>query len=97
MKNNEEEGEKIYTTLDAYQAGFLTLKGHPPKFIEQGDKIVFLFEADEGFYKDLNTYNAGEMVEASRFAMVIKGLKTKIHSMKMNNGKRYVERKKEGG
>lgn len=96
MKRNNEQEEKVYTTLDAYQAGFLTLKGHPPKYFEQGDKVVFLFEVDKDFYKDLTAYNSGEMVEASRFAMVIKGLKTQIHSLRMNKGKSYVERKEKG-
>ena len=96
MRKNNGQGEKVYTTLDAYQAGFLTLKGHPPKFCAQGDKIVFLFQADKDFYKDLTAYNCGEMVEASKFAMVIKGLKTQIHSLRMNKGKSYVERKEKG-
>lgn len=96
MKKDNGQSEKAYTTLDAYQAGFLTLKGHPPKLFEQGDKVVFLFEADKDFYKDLTAYNSGEMVEASKFAMTIKALKSQIISLKMDKGKRYVGKKKEG-
>ena len=36
MKENNEQAEKVYTTLDAYQAGFLTLRSFIPMLIEQG-------------------------------------------------------------
>lgn len=64
MKKNNEQQEKVYTTLDAYQSGFLTLRGHTPDLIEQGDKIVFRFSSSEEFLKDLSDYNSGAMVEA---------------------------------
>jgi hypothetical protein len=88
--------EKVYTTLDAYQTGFLTLKGHSPKLIPQDDKIVFLFEATDAFYRDLAEYNGGALVNASKFAMTIKALKSQIIGLKMNKGKSYVERKEKG-
>ena len=93
-KKNEQRG--VYTTLDAYQAGFQTLKGHSPKLLLQDDKVVFLFEATDAFFKDLAEYNGGALVEASKYATTIKGLKSQIIGMKMNNGKRYVARKGKG-
>jgi hypothetical protein len=42
--------EKVYTTLDAYQARFQKLKGHSPKLVLQDDKVVFLFEATDAFF-----------------------------------------------
>lgn len=88
--------KNAYSTLDAYQAGFLALRGHSPSLTAQGDKVVFLFESSEGLYKDLTDYNTGALVEASRFAMTIKSLKSQIFGLRMNKGKRY-EKKKEAG
>ena len=85
--------KKVFSTLDAYQAGFLTLKGHQPTLSEQGNKIVFLFEANKSLYKDLTAYNSGALVEALRFALAVKGLKGQIFSLRMNNEKRYGEKK----
>lgn len=69
-KNNVQ----LYTTLDVYQAGFLTLRSFIPKLIEQWDKVVFAFDASESLYQAITEYNAGAMVEAERFALVIKNL-----------------------
>lgn len=82
MKKNNEQAEKVYTTLDAYQAGFLTLRGHTPDFIEQGNKIVFVFSASEKLLKDLSDYNSGAMVEALRLAVAVKSLKSQIYSLR---------------
>jgi hypothetical protein len=82
MKRNNEQSEKVYTTLDAYQSGFLTLKNHIPKLIDQNGKIVFCFIVSDTFYRDLEDYNSGALIEASRFAFAIKTLKSQIHSMR---------------
>jgi hypothetical protein len=82
MKMNKEQTEERYTTLDAYQAGFLNLKGHSPQFVNQQEKIVFVFKLDEALIKDLSDYNSGALIEASRFAFAIKTLKSQIHSMR---------------
>ena len=66
MKENNEQAEKV---LDVYQVGFLTLRGHTPNLIEQGDKIVFRFSLSKEFLKDLSDYNSGALVEASRLAL----------------------------
>lgn len=71
-KNNVQ----LYTTLDAYQVGFLTLRSFIPKLIEQGDKVVFAFDASESLYQAITEYNAGAMAEAKRFALVIKNLES---------------------
>ena len=41
----------------------------------------------------LENYNAGALVEASRFAGAIKNLKSQIHSLRRNNGNKYVHPK----
>ena len=82
MTKNNEQTEKVYTTLDSYQAGFLTLRGIIPKLIDQNGKIVFVFPQTNKLLKELAEYNAGASVEASRFAFAIKTLKSQIHSMR---------------
>ena len=76
--------EKFYTTLDAYQAGFLTLKGHSLEFIEEGSKVVFAFNLNKALLASLSEYNNGALIEASRLAFSIKMLKSQIHSMRKN-------------
>lgn len=82
MRTKKDQTEKIYTTLDAYQAGFLTLKKHIPDFIDQQGKVVFVFIQSAELLRDLTDYNAGAVVEASRFAFAVKTLKSQIHSMR---------------
>jgi hypothetical protein len=82
MRRNNEQTTKIYTTLDSYQAGFLSLKGHIPELREQNGKVIFVFTHSDALLKSLLDYNNGAMVEASRFAFSIKALKSQIHSMR---------------
>ena len=85
MKNDV--SEKVYTTLDAYTAGFLSLKGHTPTLVEQGEKVVFAFLASEKLFKHLSAYANGEKIEASKLAFAIKNLKSQIFSLKRERGK----------
>ena len=89
MRRNKGQGEKVYSTLDAYQAGFLTLRGHTPTFTQQGEKIVFIFPGTDGLYKDLTDYNSGATVEALRLAIAVKSLKSQIHSMRRSKEEIY--------
>ncbi len=82
MIKNNEQSEKLYTTLDAYQAGFLTLRGFIPKLIDQNRKIVFVFIQSDDLLRELSEYNSGAIVEASKFAFAVKTLKSQIHSMR---------------
>jgi len=95
MRKDNEQTEKVYTTLDAYQAGFLALRGFTPKLVDQNGKIVFVFIQSDELLKELAEYNAGALVEASRFAFAIKTLKSQIHSTRRNkenfNGKKRYE------
>jgi hypothetical protein len=89
VRKNNAEGEKVYSTLDAYQAGFLTLRGHIPNFIEQGEKIVFVFSGTDDLYRDLSDYNSGAEVEALKLAIAVKSLKSQIHSMRRSKERIY--------
>jgi hypothetical protein len=82
VKRNNEQQEKFYSTLDAYQAGFLTLRGYSPKLVDQNGKIVFVFIQSDELLRVLAEYSAGAVVEAARFAFSIKTLKSQIHSMR---------------
>jgi hypothetical protein len=84
MIKNKEKFEKVYTTLDAYLAGFLALRGHIPQLVNQRGKVVFLFLQSEELLAKLTDYNTGAEVEAARFAFMIKTLKSQIHSMRKN-------------
>ena len=89
MKKNNGQTEKVYSTLDAYQAGFLTLRGHTPNFIQQGEKIVFVFSGTDCLFRDLSDYNSGATVEALRLAIAVKSLKSQIHSMRRSKEEIY--------
>ena len=83
-REKEQSNSTPYTTLDAYQAGFLTLRHHTPRLVTQGIKIVFTFHVDNTLYQDLADYNAGATVSAIQFTLAIKNLKSKIFALKMN-------------
>jgi hypothetical protein len=82
VRKNNGQTEKVYTTLDAYQAGFLTLRGHIPKLIEERNKVVFAFGLTDKLLRSLSDYNNGALIEASQFAFAIKTLKSQIFSMR---------------
>lgn len=85
MRKNNEQTAKFYSTLDAYQAGYLTLKGHIPELINQNGKIVFCFTLSDLLLEDLSDYVNGASVEANKFTFAVKQLKSQIHSMRRNN------------
>ncbi len=78
-----------FTTMDAYVAGYLVLKGFSPALITQnsGSKIIFSFPDSEQVQKEIFDFNAGAVVNARQFSFTIKNLKSKIFSIKMENEK----------
>jgi len=95
MGTNKDLPVKFYTTLDAYQSGFLTLRGHVPKLVEQGGKIIFVFTESDAFLKDLADYHNGALIEAFRLAASVKTLKSQVHSMRKNKENFYDWKKVE--
>lgn len=78
--------EKSYfTTLDAYQAAFLTLHNHTARLRKSGNKYVFVFEHSPYLESDLQSYYDGEEINALKFTMAIKGLKTRIFEERNNS------------
>lgn len=86
MKKGKDHQPSLYTTLDAYQAGFLITRGHRPALIDQGSKVAFGFVASDTLYDDLADYTNGAIIEASRFASTIKQLKSQIFSRRDKDG-----------
>ena len=80
MKKRKDE--RLYTTLDAYRAGYLTTKGHSPTLIKENDKIVFVFPLTIKIKNDIDDYENGALVDALKFSLAVKALKTRIHSLR---------------
>jgi len=86
--------QERWSTLDSYVAGFLVTRGFQPSLIPQNghkSKIAFSFAATPELYKALHEYTSGATIEASRFALTVKALKSQIFSMKTNNEPRSEE------
>jgi hypothetical protein len=70
-------------------------RGFQPVLIPQNgsrSKIALSFPATPELYKALNEYNSGALIEASRFALTVKSLKSQIFSMKMSEEKNHDNR-----
>ncbi len=93
MRKKEGHKDSTYTTLDAYQAGFLVLKGFVPSLIEEGSKVVFSFTNSDELNRALDNYHSGETVEAFKFALSIKALKSRIFSLRRNKGNHHEQGK----
>jgi hypothetical protein len=78
-----------FTTLDSYIAGYLTLQGFQPDLVDQGGKVVFVFESSDGLNQAIAAYHTGAKVQASVLASAVKSLKGQIHAVRREKGKRY--------
>lgn len=80
------ENGKRFSTLDSYLAGFLVLLSFIPELISQrSGKVAFVFDASPALYEAIAAYQNGAQVDAFRFALAVKGLKTQIFSKKEND------------
>ncbi len=84
MEKNNEQPDKIFTTLDSYLSGYLTIRGFIPKLIEQSEKVVFAFNSSDALYQAISEYNNGAIVPAYQLALSVKTLKSQIHSLRRN-------------
>jgi hypothetical protein len=85
---------RFYSTLDSYVAAYLVLRGHRPNLIDQGQKVVFAFSENDALYNALADYNSGAIVEALKFAFIIKQLKSQIFSRRDKDGFKGQEKQK---
>ena len=84
MKRRNEQNNEIFTTLDSYISGYLTIKGFIPTLVEQSEKVVFVFDSSDALYQAIAEYNNGAIVSASQLALAVKTLKSQIHSLRRN-------------
>lgn len=77
---------KTLQTLDLYMASFLAFHGIEPSLETVNGKIAFVFSADDSVYNLIYEYNEGAMVEAIRFALVMRYLESQIESLRNKTG-----------
>lgn len=78
-----------FSTPDSFQSAYLVFRKFRPELINEGGKIIFSFEASDDLYGALDDYAAGGEVPAAQFSQLVKGLKSRIFSMKKGNGNGY--------
>jgi hypothetical protein len=64
--------------LDINLAAFLLLKGQHPKLVNQGGRVVFLFDADETFTRLSEAYNRNEAVGVADYATMLRALRSRM-------------------
>lgn len=69
-----------YTTLDAYQAAYLTLRGLPVAYIPQNELIVFSFADTKELREALSDYMNGAKVPVLQFVSQVKMLRGQIYN-----------------
>jgi len=79
--------EKEYTTLDAYTAGWLSLRGFQPRFIVQNSKVVFLFQDSTEIQHALLELESGALVDALRLIRTVKYLRSQIYRLRREKEK----------
>lgn len=78
--------EKVFTPLDIYLAGFLTLNGISPKLEIRNTRVVFSFEANDQLYGLLNLFNENTDVPVADFVTMVKSLRGKMLTVKESIG-----------
>lgn len=74
--------QRLFSTLDIYLAGFLTLQGIPPKLEIKNAKVVFTFEANDELYRLMNLFNGNTNVPVADFVTIVKTLRGKMLTAK---------------
>jgi hypothetical protein len=68
--------------LDLNLSAFQHLHGNTPELVNQGGRVVFLFNADDAFYKLSELYNLNVPINCIDFVNAQRELKSKMLSMK---------------
>ncbi len=75
--------QKVYSTLDVYVSSWIYLTtGTYPELKSHNGKVSFNFPLTEQVINSLRDYNSGEKIEALKFSLTIKNLKTQIFQLK---------------
>ena len=84
------EEQRLFTTLDIYLAGFLSLQKIAPTLEVKNGRVVFTFEANDQLYRLMNLFNGNANVPVADYVTVIKTLRGKMLTVKegiAGNGK----------
>ncbi len=74
---------KVYSTLDVYIASWIYLTtGTYPELKNHNGKVSFNFPLTEQVINSLHDYNSGKKIEALKFSLTIKSLKSQIFQIK---------------
>jgi len=68
--------------LDLHLAAFMKLHGNSPELEVQGDRVIFLFNANEVFYRLSAKYNSNQDVAILDYVNALRQLKSMMLSMK---------------
>jgi len=72
--------------LDLSFSAYHYLKGNIPELDKRGGRVIFLFNANETFYKLSDDYNGNVPVNCLDFVNAMRELKAKMLAMKGNDG-----------
>ncbi len=77
--------DKVYSTLDVYISSWIYLTtGTYPELKNHKGKVSFNFPLTDQIVKSLSNYNSGKKIEALKFSITIKSLKSQIFQIKEN-------------
>ncbi len=71
--------------LDIHQASFQAMNGNEPDLELQGGRVVFVFDANEDFYRLSSLYNDNSPVNVLDFVNALRRLRAKMLTAKDNN------------
>ncbi len=75
--------DKVHSTLDVYIAAWIFLTtGTYPTLKNHKGKVSFHFPLTDEVIQSIGNYNSGKKIEALKFALTIKNLKSQIFSLK---------------
>jgi hypothetical protein len=80
--------------LDIHQASFQAMYGNDPNLELQGGRVVFVFQADDDFYRLSSLYNDNSPVNVLDFVNALRKLRAKMLTLKDNgNGDKHGTKK----
>ncbi len=75
--------EKIFSTMDVYVTAYIYLTTDVyPTLKNYKGKVSFNFPLTGEVIQSINNYNTGKKIEALKFSLTIKNLKSQIFSLK---------------
>ena len=72
------EEQRLFTTLDIYLAGFLSLQKIAPTLEVKNGRVIFTFPAADQLYRLMDLYNSNTNVAIADFVTTVKTLRGKM-------------------